>query len=176
MRAVKLIFVIIGFCLVTPASSFCPLAAPCAQRCSIFHRTVAAAEVISGDSPPADQTPLIDLQTFLKLCDLVQTGGEAKAAVQSGKVRLNWEVETRRAKKLFAGDEVSYGEVTLDVSDEVGARKYTYKPKKKKVKPAPKVMADGGLEFGGRYRSEEWRAERKQKKLKETRKAVKKDE
>ena len=38
------------------------------------------------------------------------------------------------------------------------------KVKKKKAKPAARVMEDGSLEFGGRYRSEEWRAERKQKK------------
>ena len=117
--------------------------------------------------PPStnpEQTPLIDLQTFLKLCDLVQTGGEAKSVIQDGQVRLNWDVETRRAKKLFAGDEVSFGDTTLDVSDEVTNRGYVYKAKKKKSKPAAKVMEDGSLEFGGRYRSEEWRAERKEKK------------
>ena len=117
--------------------------------------------------PPStnpEQTPLIDLQTFLKLCDLVQTGGEAKSVIQDGQVRLNWDVETRRAKKLFAGDEVSFGDTTLDVSDEVTNRGYVYKAKKKKAKPAAKVMGDGSLEFGGRYRSEEWRAERKEKK------------
>jgi len=106
---------------------------------------------------------LIDLQTFLKLCNLVQTGGEAKAAIQSGDVRLNWEVETRRAKKLYAGDEVTYDKVTLDVADQVSDKGYVYRAKKKKVKPAAKVLDDGSLEFGGRYRSEEWRAERLQK-------------
>lgn len=108
-------------------------------------------------------TPLIDLQTFLKLCDLVQTGGEAKAAIQSGDVRLNWEVETRRAKKLYAGDEVTFNDVTLDVAEQVSNKGYVYRVKKKKAKPVAKVLDDGSLEFGGRYRSEEWRAERLRK-------------
>jgi ribosome-associated protein len=108
--------------------------------------------------------PLIDLQTFLKLCGLVQTGGEAKAAIQGSEVYLNGQAETRRAKKLFLGDVVSFGNVTLDVSDEVASRGYVYKIKTKKLKPQPVVDAEGNLEFGGRYRSEEWRAERKLKK------------
>ena len=125
---------------------------------------LSAEEETQPPSTNPEQTPLIDLQTFLKLCDLVQTGGEAKSVIQDGQVRLNWDVETRRAKKLFAGDEVSFGDTTLDVSDEVTNRGYVYKAKKKKNKPAAKVMEDGSLEFGGRYRSEEWRAERKEKK------------
>lgn len=112
------------------------------------------------------QTPLCDLQTFIKLCGFVQTGGEAKHAIQGGECYLNGEIETRRAKKLFSGDEVSFGkEGTMDVSDEIKNRGYVYKKKQKKVKPAARVVdANGTLEFGGRYRSEEWRAERKQKK------------
>lgn len=48
----------------------------------------------------------IDLQDWLKLQGLVQTGGEAKMIIQNGDVRLNGEVETRRRKKLRRGDEV----------------------------------------------------------------------
>ena len=125
--------------------------------------SAAAAADPKTSTTAAAETPLIDLQTFLKLCNLVQTGGEAKAAIQSGDVRLNWEVETRRAKKLYAGDEVTYDKVTLDVADQVSDKGYVYRAKKKKVKPAAKVLDDGSLEFGGRYRSEEWRAERLQK-------------
>ena len=144
-----------------------PFSIPCHQR--ELKVKVGSIRLSSEDEtqPPSsnpEQTPLIDLQTFLKLCDLVQTGGEAKSVIQDGQVRLNWDVETRRAKKLFAGDEVSFGDTTLDVADEVTNRGYVYKVKKKKAKPAARVMEDGSLEFGGRYRSEEWRAERKQKK------------
>lgn len=55
---------------------------------------------------PPERT--IDLQDFLKLSGLVETGGEAKFRVQGGEVRLNGEVETRRRKKLREGDVVEY--------------------------------------------------------------------
>lgn len=125
----------------------------------------------SSQSSPSDDeqqpTPLCDLQTFLKMCGLVKNGGEAKHVIQDGQCDLNGEMEIRRAKKLFRGDKVSYVSQTLDVADEVSKRGYVYKKKVKKVKPEARVVdADGTLEFGGRYRSDEWRAERKQKKAK----------
>jgi hypothetical protein len=85
-------------------------------------------------------------------------------AIQSGECQLNGEVEARRAKKLFDGDAVTFDGVTLNVLEEVSKREYVFKKKTKKVKPQPRVERDGTLEFGGRYRSEAWRKERKQKK------------
>lgn len=119
----------------------------------------------NDDETTISQTPLCDLQTFLRLLNLVESGGEAKQVIQNSQCLLNDIVETRRAKKLFPGDTVTFGDVqNLDVATEVQKKGYIYKPKIKKVKPAPKVDEDGNLEFGGRYRSEEWRAERKLKK------------
>lgn len=57
----------------------------------------------------------IDLQDFLKLRNLVGTGGEAKFRIQGGEVRLNGEVETRRRKKLRRGDIVEYAGERLEV-------------------------------------------------------------
>ncbi|GAA5500634.1 uncharacterized protein YbcJ [Deinococcus xinjiangensis] len=57
---------------------------------------------------PAFDAETIDLQDFLKLRGLVETGGEAKFRVQGGEVRLNGEIETRRRKKLRRGDVVEY--------------------------------------------------------------------
>lgn len=120
---------------------------------------------LNDDNKTIPQTPLCDLQTFLLLCNLVQSGGEAKNVIQNSQCLLNNVVETRRSKKLFPGDTVTFGDVSnLDVATEVKKKGYVYKPKVKKVKPLPRVDADGNLEFGGRYRSEEWRAERKLKK------------
>ena len=48
----------------------------------------------------------IRLDQFLKLAGAVQGGGEAKARVQAGEVRVNGEVELRRGRKLRPGDEV----------------------------------------------------------------------
>ena len=114
--------------------------------------------------------PLCDLQTFLRLCNVVDSGGQAKTAIQNSQILLNGIVETRRSKKLFDGDKVvsvlldNNTNVELDVASEVQNKGYVYKPKVKKVKPLPRVDEDGNVEFGGRYRSEEWRAERKMKK------------
>jgi ribosome-associated protein len=48
----------------------------------------------------------IKLDQFLKLAQVVQTGGEAKILIQSGQVIVNGQVETRRGRKLRPGDVV----------------------------------------------------------------------
>lgn len=60
------------------------------------------------DAAPQNAAPVMDLQDFLKLSGLVETGGEAKFRIQGGEVRLNGEIETRRRKKLWPGDVVEY--------------------------------------------------------------------
>lgn len=52
------------------------------------------------------QTEYIKLDSFLKLTGLVDTGGQAKAAVQDGMVKVNGEACTQRGKKLRDGDRV----------------------------------------------------------------------
>ena len=62
----------------------------------------------------------IRLDQFLKLQGLVETGGHAKIAIQSGEVRVNGRVETRRRRQLSTGDVVEYGGERIRVeSDEV---------------------------------------------------------
>ncbi len=46
----------------------------------------------------------IKLDQFLKLAQIVQSGGEAKRLIQSEFVMVNNEVETRRGRKLYHGD------------------------------------------------------------------------
>jgi ribosome-associated protein len=48
----------------------------------------------------------IKLDQFLKLAQIAMTGGQAKALIQSGLVKVNGEVETRRGRKLRHGDRV----------------------------------------------------------------------
>ena len=48
----------------------------------------------------------ITLQQFLKVNDIVQSGGEAKMMIQNGKIHVNGEIEERRGRKLYEGDSV----------------------------------------------------------------------
>ncbi len=47
---------------------------------------------------------VIQLDQFLKLEGLTQSGGEAKHLIQSGEVKVNGETDTRRKRKLRTGD------------------------------------------------------------------------
>jgi len=48
----------------------------------------------------------IKLDQFLKQLGVAPTGGQAKLLIQSGVVVVNEETETRRGRKLVAGDRV----------------------------------------------------------------------
>lgn len=50
----------------------------------------------------------IKLGQALKAAGLVQDGVEAKLVIQDGLVMVNGEIDTRRGKKLYDGDIVSY--------------------------------------------------------------------
>lgn len=50
----------------------------------------------------------IKLGQALKLSGLVDSGVEAKYAIQEGKVKVNGETEYQRGKKLHRGDLFSY--------------------------------------------------------------------
>lgn len=55
------------------------------------------------------------LQSVLQLAGVCDTGGEAKSLILGGEVTVDDEVETRRGKKIRAGQQVSCGDVTIDV-------------------------------------------------------------
>ena len=57
----------------------------------------------------------IKLGQFIKLANLVETGGEAKEAIAAGVVQVNGAVDTRRGKALRPGDEVTL--VDADTGD-----------------------------------------------------------
>ena len=48
----------------------------------------------------------ITLGQFFKLTDFIQSGGEAKAALQELEITVNGVVENRRGRKLYSGDQV----------------------------------------------------------------------
>jgi ribosome-associated protein len=56
-----------------------------------------------GDAP-------INLTQVLKLAGLVMHGGEAKAWIADGRIRVNGEVELRKRRKMARGDVVAIEE------------------------------------------------------------------
>ena len=50
----------------------------------------------------------IALYQILKLESLVSSGGEAKVAIDDGRVLVNDEIETRRRKKIMSGDIIEF--------------------------------------------------------------------
>ncbi len=58
----------------------------------------------------------IRLDQYLKLMNAVSSGGEAKHLIQSGQVKVNGDIETRRGRKLAAGDVIELDELEFTVT------------------------------------------------------------
>ncbi|EJL45791.1 hypothetical protein BAG01nite_30750 [Brevibacillus agri] len=52
-------------------------------------------------------TEYIALGQFLKLADVIDTGGMAKAFLAEVPIKINGELDNRRGRKLYPGDEVA---------------------------------------------------------------------
>jgi len=50
----------------------------------------------------------IELNNFLKVIGITNTGGRAKLIIRAGPVKVNGQVETRKRRKLHAGGVVEY--------------------------------------------------------------------
>jgi ribosome-associated protein len=57
----------------------------------------------------------IRLGQFIKLADLVAAGGDVKALLADGSVRVNGENESRRGRQIKRGDVVSVGRAVVRV-------------------------------------------------------------
>lgn len=64
-------------------------------------------------------TAFIELAQALKLANLVESGGHAKLVIQNGEVQLNGEVETRRGRKLQAGDRIHFNGQDIEIKDKL---------------------------------------------------------
>ena len=58
--------------------------------------------------PVEIRTEFIKLQDAMKYANIVYSGGEAKALIQEGQVKVNGEVCTMRGKKLYPGDTFAF--------------------------------------------------------------------
>ena len=61
-------------------------------------------------------TEYIKLESFLKLANLVMSGGEAKLMIQDGLVKVNGETCLMRGTKLREGDRVSFRGAVIQVA------------------------------------------------------------
>lgn len=52
----------------------------------------------------------VELYKILKFEGLVASGAEAKSAVADAQVRVNGKIETRKRKKIMAGDIIEFGD------------------------------------------------------------------
>lgn len=57
----------------------------------------------------------VELYKLLKFEGLVASGGEAKSVISEGLVSVNGDIETRKRKKIIAGDTVEFGDETIRV-------------------------------------------------------------
>ena len=57
----------------------------------------------------------IKLGQALKLAGLVSSGVDAKFIIQDGQVKVNGEVDTRRGKKLYSGDNFEFNGEIVEV-------------------------------------------------------------
>lgn len=62
-----------------------------------------------------DGEEFITLQNLLKVENIVATGGEAKYVIVDGLVQVNGECESRRGRKLRAGDVVTFEDYEITV-------------------------------------------------------------
>ena len=62
-----------------------------------------------------EEDEFIKLGQLLKKAGMVSSGVEAKIVIQEGEVLVNGEVETRRVKKIYDGDEVTFDGETVRV-------------------------------------------------------------
>ena len=54
-------------------------------------------------------TEPVELYKILKFEGLASSGGEAKQVIAGGQILLNGEIETRKRKKIVAGDVITFG-------------------------------------------------------------------
>lgn len=59
----------------------------------------------------------IKLGQALKLAGLVDSGVTAKEVIQNGEVEVNGKVDTRRGKKLYAGDTFTFMNQTFEITN-----------------------------------------------------------
>ncbi len=66
------------------------------------------------------ESEFVELYKILKFEGLADSGGNAKHAIAEGLVSVNGEVETRKRKKIKAGDQIDFIDHHIDVINKPG--------------------------------------------------------
>ena len=61
------------------------------------------------------ESEFVELYKILKFEGLADSGGRAKQAIEEGLVSVNGEVETRKRKKIRAGDQIDFIDHHIEV-------------------------------------------------------------
>ncbi len=61
------------------------------------------------------KSEFVELYKILKFEGLAESGGNAKQVIQEGLVSVNGEVETRKRKKIRAGDQIDFIDHHIEV-------------------------------------------------------------
>ena len=65
------------------------------------------------------ESEFVELYKILKFEGLADSGGNAKQAIEEGLVSVNGEVETRKRKKIRAGDQIDFIDHHIEVIGKV---------------------------------------------------------
>ena len=65
----------------------------------------------------------VELYKILKFEGLVDSGGMAKQIIADGQVIVNGEVETKKRKKISAGDKIEFSGQSIEVVSKKGKHK-----------------------------------------------------
>ncbi len=66
------------------------------------------------------ESEFVELYKILKFEGIADSGGEAKQAIADGLVSVNGAVETRKRKKIRAGDQIDFIDHHIEVVDKGG--------------------------------------------------------
>ncbi len=66
------------------------------------------------------EAEFVELYKILKFEGIAESGGAAKQAIADGMVSVNGEVETRKRKKISAGDHIEVSGQTIEVVGKTG--------------------------------------------------------
>lgn len=62
------------------------------------------------------KSPYITLGQFLKLANIIQSGGQAKTFISGNQIEVNGVLTSQRGKKLYPGDRVDVNNTVYEIT------------------------------------------------------------